>query len=64
MNGYVALMLVPALLVLAVLIVGVAGFARGGAWYERNSNRLMRWRVGAQFFAVIAVLIIAYLARG
>lgn len=64
MNGYVAMMLLPALLVLAVLIIGVASFARGGEWYQRNSNRLMRWRVGAQFVAVIVILIVAYLARG
>lgn len=64
MNGYVALMLLPVLLVFAVLVIGVVSFARGGAWYERNANKLMRLRVGAQFVAVIVVVLIAYLARG
>jgi hypothetical protein len=33
--------------------MGVYGMARGGENAGRRSNRLMRWRVGLQFVAVV-----------
>ncbi len=39
--------------VVAVLLVGVWSFYRGGPFYERNGNRLMRARVGLQLAAAI-----------
>jgi hypothetical protein len=51
---------VASLAVLAILIFGVATFARGGEFNRRNANRIMRWRLGAQFVAVILILAFAY----
>lgn len=47
-------------LVLAVLLTGVLGFAKGGPWYQRHATRLMNLRVGAQALALalLAVLVL------
>jgi len=56
---------VASLVVLAILVFGVASFARGGEFNRRNANRIMRWRLGAQFVAVILIVAFAYFkARG
>jgi hypothetical protein len=44
------------LIVLAILMVGVGGFAKGGEFNKRHGNKMMRWRVIAQF-AVVVVLV-------
>jgi hypothetical protein len=51
---------VASLAVLGILIFGVASFARGGEFNRRNSNRLMRWRLGAQFVAVVLIVAFAW----
>lgn len=51
--------------VLGILIFGVASFARGGEFNRRNSNKLMRLRLAAQFVAVVLIVTFAWLkARG
>jgi uncharacterized membrane protein affecting hemolysin expression len=52
------LILIACLAVVVVLMLGLGGFAKGSGWAKNNSNRLMRYRIGAQFVAVL--LIIAY----
>ena len=49
------------LVVLVILIFGIASFAKGGEFNRRNANKLMRWRLGAQFVAVILITLFAYL---
>lgn len=49
------------LVVLAVLLVGVGSFGVGGEFHRRNANRLMRWRLYAQFAAVILIVAFAWL---
>ena len=55
---------VASLAVLAILIFGVASFAKGGEFNRRNSNRIMRWRLGAQFVAVVLIVAFAYFKAG
>jgi hypothetical protein len=56
---------IASLAVLGILILGIGSFARGGEFNRRNSNRLMRWRLGAQFIAVILIVAFAWFkARG
>lgn len=55
---------VASLVVLGILIFGVASFARGGEFNRRNSNRIMRWRLGAQFVAVVLIVAFAYFKAG
>ena len=42
--------------VLAILLVGFGGFARGGDFNRKHANRIMRYRIGAQFVAVVLIL--------
>jgi hypothetical protein len=47
--------------VVVTLLAGVSGMAKGGAFNARNSNRLMRWRVGFQALAVALIVVYSYL---
>lgn len=51
---------IASLAVLAILVFGIGSFARGGEFNRRNANRIMRWRLGAQFVAVILIVAFAY----
>lgn len=42
------------LIVAVILLMGVGNFARGGD--PKTSNKLMRWRIAAQFIAVLLIL--------
>lgn len=56
---------VASLAVLVILMIGIGGFAKGGEFNRKHANRLMRWRIGAQFVAVILIVSFAYLrSRG
>lgn len=48
------------LVVLAILILGVGSFARGGEFNRKHANRLMRYRLAAQFVAVILIVAFAW----
>ncbi|WP_299621248.1 twin transmembrane helix small protein [uncultured Tateyamaria sp.] len=52
------LIILACLAVMVVLMLGLGGFAKGSGWAQKNSNKLMRYRIGAQFVAVL--LIVAY----
>jgi len=52
------LIVLACLAVVVVLMLGLGGFAKGSGWAQKNSNKLMRYRIGAQFVAVL--LIVAY----
>lgn len=47
-------------IVLAVLMVGIGGFARGGDFNRKHANRLMRWRIIAQAGAVVVIVLFAW----
>ena len=55
---------IAALMVLAVLVLGIASFGVGGEFNRRHANRLMRWRVILQFVAVVLILVFVTVARG
>jgi hypothetical protein len=48
------------LVVLAILLMGVNSFRKGGEYARRNSNKFMRWRLIAQFAAVVLILAFVY----
>ncbi|MEW9918457.1 twin transmembrane helix small protein [Marimonas sp. MJW-29] len=48
--------LLAVLVVLVILLIGLGGFAGGGAFNKKHANRLMRYRIIAQFIAVILIL--------
>lgn len=51
------------LVVAGILILGIGSFGRGGEFNKRNANRIMRWRIGAQFVAVLLILLYVWLRR-
>lgn len=53
--------LIACLVVLAILLFGIGTFARGGEFNKRNANKIMRWRLGVQFVAVVAIAGFAWL---
>lgn len=48
--------------VLAVLLVGIWNMGRDGT--QSLSQKLMRWRVGLQFLAVVLIMITILFKRG
>ena len=55
------LVVIATLVVLVILMMGLGAFAKGGEFSRRHSNRLMRWRVGAQAVAVVIIVLVAWL---
>lgn len=55
---------IACLVVLAILLVGVGGFAKGGDFNRKYANKIMRLRILAQFAAVILILVFVWLRRG
>lgn len=55
------LILLACAAVVVVLVMGLGGFAKGSGWAAQNSNRLMRYRLGAQFVAVILIALFVWL---
>ena len=53
MNPIAVLLLVAMTATAGVLLTGIAGFLRGGAFNERYGNKLMQARVGLQLIAVL-----------
>jgi hypothetical protein len=57
------IVIIACLAVLAILLVGVGGFARGGEFNKKYANKIMRLRIGAQFLAVILILLFVFVSR-
>ena len=53
---------VVAFMVLAVLVAGLLNMLRTNS--ANLSQKLMRWRVGLQFIAIVLVMLSAWIARG
>lgn len=51
---------IACLVVVVVLAFGLGGFAGGGAFNKKNSNKLMRYRIAAQFVAVVFIVLFVY----
>ncbi len=58
------IVVIAVLAVVVVLLFGLGGFAGGGAFNKRNSNKLMRWRIIAQFIAVVLIVAYVWLRKG
>jgi len=54
---------IACLIVLGILLTGVGGFAKGGDFNKKHANKIMRWRIYAQFIAVVLILLFV-LIRG
>ena len=54
---------IAVLIVLAVLLTGIGGFAKGGDFNKKHANRIMRYRIYAQFIAIVLIMIFVLLRR-
>ncbi len=52
------------LAVVAILMIGIGGFAKGGEFNKKHANKVMRLRIVAQFVAVLLILLFVWLRRG
>ncbi|MEM5522138.1 twin transmembrane helix small protein [Sulfitobacter sp. AS59] len=57
------LVCIAVLAVIIILIMGLGGFASGGEFNKRNSNKLMRLRLISQFIAVVLIVLYVYLRK-
>ncbi len=48
------------LVVVVVLAFGLGGFAGGGAFNKKNANKLMRYRIAAQFVAIVFIVLFVF----
>lgn len=55
--------LLACLLVAGVLLVGIGGFGKGGEFNRKNANKIMRYRIAAQFVAVLLILFYVWMRR-
>ena len=55
---------IACIVVLAILALGIGAFAMGGEFSRRHSNRLMRYRIAAQFVAVLLILAAVFFGKG
>ena len=53
-----------AITVLVILMIGIGGFGKGGDFNKKHANRLMRYRLAAQFVDVILILIFVAVRGG
>jgi hypothetical protein len=44
-------------------MLGLGGYAGGGDFNKRNANKIMRWRIIAQFIAVLLIVAYVYLRK-
>jgi len=58
------LMSLSVLVVLGILIWGIGSFGKGGEYNRKHANKIMRWRIGAQLFAVVMIVLFVYLRGG
>ena len=62
MSGKIVVALALAVVV-AILLAGLYTLWKGGDTAVSWSNRLMRWRVLAQFIAIIIIMTVLYFSR-
>lgn len=56
---------VACLAVLVILAIGIGSFGKGGDFNRKHANRLMRYRLAAQFVAVVLIVGFAWMrSRG
>ncbi|MCB1333724.1 MAG: twin transmembrane helix small protein [Roseivivax sp.] len=55
------LIAVAMIAVVAILAFGIGSFAKGGEFNKKYANRAMRWRIIAQFVAVMLILLFVWL---
>tara|TARA_B100000787_G_scaffold116151_1_gene86704 strand:- start:4 stop:210 length:207 start_codon:yes stop_codon:yes gene_type:complete len=47
--------------VVGILTFGIGSFGKGGEFAHKYSNKMMRWRIIAQFIAVVFIVLFVWL---
>ena len=55
---------IAVLVVAAILLIGIGGFAKGGDFNRKHANRVMRYRIYAQAVAIALILLFVLIRRG
>ncbi len=55
---------ISVLVVAAILLTGIGGFAKGGDFNRKHANRIMRYRIYAQGIAVVLILAFVLIRGG
>lgn len=63
-DPFFILIVIAVIVVAVILLMGLGGFASGGAFNKANSNKLMRYRIIAQFIAVVLIAVYVYFIKG
>lgn len=58
------LVAISVLAVAGILLFGIGTFGKGGDFNRKHANRIMRWRIYSQAFAVVMILIYVFFRRG
>lgn len=57
------IVVIAVLIVLGILLLGIGSYGKGGDFNRKYANKIMRYRIGAQFVAVLLILLYVYLRR-
>lgn len=57
------LVAVACVTVAAILMFGIGTFGKGGEFNRKHANKIMRWRIGAQFIAILLILLFVFVRR-
>ncbi|MBY6002881.1 twin transmembrane helix small protein [Salipiger bermudensis] len=57
-------MAIAMLAVVGILLFGIGSFARGGEFNKKYANKAMRWRIIAQFIAVVLIILFVLIRGG
>lgn len=57
-------LLVALAAVVGILLFGIGSFAKGGEFNRKHANKAMRWRIIAQFVAILLILAFVWIRRG
>lgn len=49
--------------VAVILLIGISNFGKEGIESSKRANKFMRWRIIAQFIAVVLILLFVYIRR-
>ena len=55
---------IACIVVVLILLFGISSFAKGGDFNKKYANRAMRWRIIAQFVAIVLILGFVLIRRG
>ncbi len=57
------LVIVACATVAGILLFGIGTFGKGGEFNRKHANKIMRWRIIAQFIAILLILAFVFFRR-